>query len=146
MSPDREFLHADLGLRAIGRAAEGHKHCRSTDRRVEHLDQTALRSDIGIKQVVYKFSVEVAAFHLAEERISGLHGLYSRLGEMWSTGRVDKLAAEICHNLSVAEEPHASGIGHVGHMSHLYVLLMAIAHEFLHVLGFDNRRHALLAL
>ncbi len=79
------------------------------------------------------------------ERVARLDSAYCGLGEMACAGRVDEFAAQVGGYLVAIEHSHATGGGHVGHMGHLKVLLMAIAHEFIHVFGFNHYRHAFLA-
>ena len=146
VSVGREFLHRDLRLAALRAAAEGHEHGRTADCRVEHLDQSALRDDVVVAEVVREALGQAVAGEVAAERIAVLDLTDLRFGIVLRAGAVDELTAQI-DNLAVAvEHPHAGCRGHVGHMHRLDVLLAAVAHELLDILRLDHHGHALLRL
>ena len=138
MAANRKLLHACLCLCALCCSAEWHQHGGCTNRRVEHLDQTFLRSDILILQVVEEFLFKVVAYDFACEGISVLDSSYMGFCVVASTGRVDKLSLEICHEFTVVIHPHSAGISDVSHVAHFDILLMAVTLEFLAVFGFYN--------
>ncbi len=143
---DREFLHRDLCFGALRTAAEGHEHRRAADRRVEHLDEAALREHVVVVQIGGEALSEVRAGERACEGIARLHGADRRGGVVLGTGAVDEFAGEVDHLDALVIHPHAGRIGHLGDLHDLDVLLAAASHERRDVLRLDHHGHALLRL
>ncbi len=146
MIPHGYFLHADLCLGPGCLSSEGHEHRGGADRGVEHLGESLLVAYIEVAET----SREQRVALFAVERID-TGGRFC--GGDSSGGEVGAPAESMNSRLRVGHESLPSrnmrmrpGVGYVRHVAHLDVFLMAIVHEFLHVLGLHYHRHALLAL
>ena len=140
----RQFLHRGLRFRQLAFAAEGHQHGSGSDGGVEHLDQTLLRSHIGIGEAVHHLVLKGVAHHgLALQHIVG-DGVDDGFGPLAHAVGVDEVAAEVDDGLAAPGHSQAVVVGDMGDDVGLDVLLTAVFEEGVHVVLVHHHAHALL--